>query len=280
MMTGLALFATGEVVVKYLAQTYDVLQVVWARYTFHGLLFLLIFSKTGIIQQIKTSRPGLQFTRSILLLSATVFFFTAIQYLPLADAVAINFVAPLIVTALSIPFLGEKVGIRRWIAIFVGFAGVLVIIRPGVGQMHWAAILPLGTAICYAIYQILTRIASRTEDPKTSLFWTSAVGILVTSAAVPFFWKTPDAEAWALMISTGLLFGLGHYLLIRGFEVTPASILSPFHYTQIIWATLGGYLAFGNLPDEFTITGAAIVIGSGLYVWWREARGGENSGTG
>lgn len=271
MLVGVAMFGTGEAVVKTLAQRYDVIQVVWARYTFHGLLFLAIFARSGIINQIRTPRPMLQVGRSILLLTATLLFFTALRFLQLADAVAINFVAPLLVTVFSVPFLGEKVGVRRWSAIGVGFVGALIIIRPGVGTMNWAAVLPLGTALCYSLYQIMTRIASRTDDARTNLFWTSAVAILVMSGAAPFVWITPNAFDWALMVSTGLLFGLGHYLIIRGLEITPASVLSPFSYTQIVWVTIMGYLVFDHLPDQFTVAGATLVIASGLYVWWRES---------
>ncbi len=269
---GVAFFGMGEACVKTLAKDYEILQVVWARYVFHALVFLLIFSRTGIVSQMKTTRPFLHLARSVALMLGTITFFTALIYLSLPEAVAINFASPLLVTSLSIPFLGEKVGVRRWCAIFVGFAGVLVIIRPGLGVMHWAAILPLGTAVCYAAYQIMTRIAGRTEDTRTSLFWTSAVGVIVMSCIVPFVWKTPDAFAWALMVSTGALFGLGHYLLIRAFEVADVSTLSPFLYTQIVWVTIISIIVFGQYPDGVSMIGAAIVIASGLYIWHRESR--------
>lgn len=268
---GVAFFGIGEACVKTLAAEYDILQVVWARYVFHALVFLAIFSRSGIINQMKTSRPFLHIARSITLMIGTVSFFTALIYLSLPEAVAINFVAPLLVTALSIPFLGEKVGPRRWAAICVGFLGVLVIIRPGLGVMHWAAFLPLITAISYAGYQIMTRIAGRTEDTKTSLFWTSTVGVIVMSCIVPFVWKAPDATAWLIMVTTGAVFGFGHYLLIRAFEVAAVSTLSPFLYTQIIWVTIISIVVFDQFPDQFSILGTAIVIGSGLYIWHRES---------
>ncbi|MEX2455570.1 MAG: DMT family transporter [Rhodospirillaceae bacterium] len=269
---GVAMFGMGEACVKWLAKDFEILQVVWARYTFHAIVFLLIFSRTGIRSQMVTKRPFLHLARSAALLGGTVCFFTALIYLSLPEAVAINFASPLLVTALSIPFLGEKVGPRRWAAIFVGFLGVLVIIRPGLGVMHWAAILPLGTAVCYAAYQIMTRIASRTEDTKTSLFWTSAVGVIVMSCIAPFVWTNPDAISWALMVATGTFFGFGHYLLIRAFEVAPVSTLSPFLYSQIIWVTLISIIVFHQVPDGISMLGAAIVIASGLYIWYRETR--------
>ena len=186
MVVGVAMFSIGDAAVKFLTTEYEIVQIVWARYTFHALLFLAIFSRIGLKRQITTVRPWLQFGRSILLLLATIFFFTAVRYLSLAEATSITFVSPLLVTAFSIPLLGERVRFRRWIAIMVGFVGVLIIVRPGLGVMHWAAILPLGPAVCYAFYQILTRIAARTEDTRTSLFWTSAVGAILTSAVVPY----------------------------------------------------------------------------------------------
>jgi drug/metabolite transporter (DMT)-like permease len=270
MIGGTMLFTTGEAIVKHLARDYEITQIVWARYTFHTLFTLIFLLRTGVLRQARTRRPWLHIARSALMLAATMLFFTALRYLPLADAVAINFIMPALVTAFSIPILNEQVGIRRWIAILVGFAGVLVIIRPGMGVMHWAAVLPLGTAACYAFYQILTRIASRTDDTNTSLFWTSAFGVVVTTAAVPFVWAAPDTAGWALMVGLGAVYGLGHWLVIRALEVAAASRLSPFLYAQIIWATLFGLVLFDQFPDGPTFVGLTIVIASGLYIWRRE----------
>ena len=272
MMIGLALFTGGEAVVKTLAPKYDVTQIVWSRYVFHALVTFLLFYRSGIFQLAKTTRPWLHISRSALMLIATSLFFFALRYLPLADAVAIHFIAPILITAFSIPILKEQVGWRRWAAIFVGFIGAMIIIRPGSGGTHWAAILPLASAVCYAIYQILTRIASKTDSTQTSLFWTSVFGVGVTSLFVPFFWVTPTLTEWGLMMALGSMYGIGHYLLIRGLEMAPASRLSPFLYTQIIWATLFGVIFFGQFPDMITVGGAAVVIASGLYIWWRETK--------
>lgn len=274
MVSGLALFTGGETIVKTLARDHDITQIVWARYIFHALVTIIIFSRAGILSKARSTRPWLHIARSALMLGATSMFFLSLRYLPLADAVAINFISPLLVTALSIPLLGEKVGRRRWIAILVGFGGVLVIIQPGSATLHWAVILPMLTAVCYAFYQILTRIAARTDDTMTSLFWTSVFGVVVTSVAVPFFWTTPDLIGWILMVVLGAVYGLGHYLLIRALEISPASTLAPFLYTQIIWATLFGFFIFDHFPDVYTFAGLAILIGSGLYIWRREMRTG------
>ena len=177
LIAGLALFCVGETIVKILANDYEITQIVWARYVFHGLVTVLIFLRFGFVKLTKPTRPWLHMLRSALMLIATTLYFSALRFLPLADAVAIHFIAPILITAFSIPILKEKVGPRRWAAIFVGFVGTIIIIRPGTVGMHWAALLPLGTAICYAVYQILTRIASRTDSTQTNLFWTSAFGI-------------------------------------------------------------------------------------------------------
>lgn len=272
MMTGLFLFTVGEALVKLLARDYDIPQIVWGRYAFHALLTVLVFARGNLLRQARTARPGLHLGRSALMLVATGCFFTALRYLPLANAIAIVFVGPLLVTAFAIPILGERVGVRRWSAILVGFAGVLVIIRPGSPNMHWATMLPLVSATCYALYQILTRIAARSDSADTSLLWTSAFGVVVMSAAAPFFWTAPDATGWAMMIALGATYGFGHYLLIRGLEVAPASRLSPFLYTQIVWATLLGLAIFDQFPDAMTLAGLSIVIASGIYIWRRETR--------
>ena len=271
LLIAVALFSIGEAIVKSLAHDYDITQIVWARYIFHALVTYTVFSRVNVFRLARTTRPGLHIARSALMLAATTLFFTSLRYLALADAIAISFVGPLLVTALSIPILKEQVGIRRWMAILVGFGGVLFIIRPGMGVMHWAAVLPLCTAVCYAFYQILTRIASRSDDTQTSLFWMSAFGVVVSSVAVPFFWTMPGPIEWVMMAALGTVYGLGHYLLIRGLEIAPASKLSPFLYTQIIWATLLGLVVFDQFPDGPTLIGGAIVIGSGLYIWWRES---------
>lgn len=272
MMSGLALFTVGEALVKLLTRDYDVAQIVWARYAFHALFTVAIFSRGNVLRQARTSRPGLHIGRSALMLVATGCFFTALRYLPLADAIAIMFVAPLLVTAFAIPLLGETVGPRRWAAIAVGFAGVMFIIRPGSPDMHWAMALPLVSATCYALYQVLTRIAARSDSAETSLFWTSAFGVVVMTGVAPFFWDPPDATGWAMMAALGGAYGVGHYLLIRGLEVAPASRLAPFLYTQIIWAALLGLAIFDQFPDRPTLAGLAIVIASGIYIWRRELK--------
>lgn len=269
-ISGLAFFVVGEALVKLLHDGYGTTQIVWSRYFFHFAFTCLFLSRGNLFTQARSTRPWLHVSRSFLMLVATVCFFWALKYLPLADAIAIVFVAPLLVTAFSIPMLGETVGWRRWLAILIGFGGVMIIIRPGAESAHWAMFLPLGSAFCYAIYQILTRIASRTDHANTSLLWTSIIGVAATSLVVPFFWVLPDLTGWIYMAALGACYGFGHYLLIRGLEIAPASVVSPFLYTQVIFAAILGLIIFNQFPDVWTLTGLAIVVPCGLYIWRRE----------
>ena len=212
------------------------------------------------------------------MLIATSLFFFALRYLPLADAVAIHFIAPILITAFSIPILKEQVGWRRWAAIFVGFIGALIIIRPGGGGTHWAAILlPLGSAVCYAIYQILTRIASKTDSTQTSLFWTSVFGVGVTSLFVPFVWVTPTPlTEWRLMSAPRR--HVWRWPLFADPRPGDGARLAPVAvslYPDHLGDTLFGLIFFGQFPDGLTIAGAAVVIASGLYIWWRESARAE-----
>lgn len=276
MMTAGLSFVLMDATAKYLSQTYPVVQVVWARYLFHMLTLPLFFGGLRWAAVVQTPRLGLQLLRSLLLLGATFFFFLAVKHIPLAVATAIGFVGPLLVTALSVPLLGETVGPRRWAAVILGFAGVLVIIRPGIGMtsggIHWAMALPLLVAVCFALYQISTRILSRTDGWKTTLFYSASVGLVAMTTLVPFHWRTPDPEGWAWMVLLGLLGGFGHLMMIKAFTAAPASTLAPFTYLQLVWSTAIGLLIFGDFPDGWTLVGAAIIAASGLYVLYRERR--------
>jgi drug/metabolite transporter (DMT)-like permease len=276
MLTAGLSFVLMDATAKHLSQTYPVVQVVWARYLFHMLTLPLFFGGLRWGSVVRTPRLGLQLLRSLLLLGSTFFFFLAVKHIPLATATAIGFVGPLLVTALSVPLLGETVGPRRWAAVLLGFTGVLVIIRPGLGGMpggmHWAMALPLLVAVCFALYQISTRILSRTDGWMTTLFYSATVGLVVMTALVPFHWRTPDLEGWAWMALIGLIGGFGHLMMIKAFAAAPASTLAPFTYLQLVWSTAIGLLIFGDFPDGWTLLGAAIIAASGLYILYRERR--------
>ena len=278
-LAAMFLLSLMDLLAKYLGQNLPVMQISWARYFFHFAIMAAIFWPRRGISLIRTKRPGLQWFRSLLLIFCTISFFTAIQYMPLADAVAISFVSPLMVTALSVPLLGEAVGPRRWSAVGVGFIGAMIIVRPGVEELHWAVWLLLAMALGYALYQITTRMLSSTDDPITTLFYSGLVGAVIMSLAVPFFWQTPASpQLWLMLIALGLMGGVGHYLLIKSFEFAPVAVLAPLSYTALLWNTLFGYLVFGDLPDRWTVGGAAVLIATGIYILYREGLHGKETG--
>jgi drug/metabolite transporter (DMT)-like permease len=257
---------------KLLSSEMPLLMVVWGRYLFHFIFIALFFFRGDSRDLVRTRRFNLQIFRSLLGLSATFTFWGALVFLSLADCVAIVFISPLLVTALSVPLLGEKVGVHRWGAVIMGFIGVMIIIRPGMGIVHWAVILPLITALFWANYQITTRILSRTDSALTTLFYTAAGGLFFTTFAVWLVWVTPTFKQWFILACLGFLGTMGHYFLIKAFELAPASMLAPFNYTSILWSILLGYLLFEDFPDEWTIAGVVIIISSGLYIIQRERR--------
>jgi len=269
MLLTMFLFVSMDATVKHLVQTYPIPQVAWARFFFHAVLLAAVLGRR-LPTTLATQRRGLQIVRSGLLLVTTLQFFGGLYFLPLADMTAIMQSAPLIVTALSLPLLGEAVGIRRWAGVAAGFLGALIIIRPGTEAMQLAALLPLGAATTFALYQIATRTLSHTDATLNTLLYTPLLGAAVLSAVAPFVWVMPDAEGWFLMVLTGLFGGLGHFTMIRAFTWAPAASVSPFGYSALIWATLFGLVLFGDFPDTWTIAGALVIVVSGLYILHRE----------
>jgi drug/metabolite transporter (DMT)-like permease len=282
-LTGIALmcgavaaFSCLDATGKYLLRYMDPLQVVWARYFGAFLLALVFLNPITRPKMMTTSRPFMQIGRSALLLGSTVLNFFALRYLQLDEALAILFSTPFIVALLCGPLLGEWVGWRRWTAIGVGFLGVLLVARPGFAGLHPAALLTLGSAICYALYVISTRVLARTDRSETTLFYSNLVGAVAMLPVIPLVWTTPkNVLVVALMVVIGALGSGGHYLLIRGHRLAPASTLAPFIYTQMIWTTALGFLVFGDVPHYWTIVGGSIVIASGLYLLHRETVRGK-----
>jgi drug/metabolite transporter (DMT)-like permease len=277
-LTGIALmcgavacFATLDASAKYLNAYMDTLQVVWARYTSAFLLTLILsnpFTRPGLV---KSSRPVLQISRAALLLGATLLNFLAFRYLQLDEALAIMFSTPFVVAALSGPMLGEWVGWRRWAAIGVGFLGVLVVTRPTGGGIHPAALFSLASAGCLALYAITTRVLARSDSSETTLFYSNVVGALVMLPVLPFVWTTPkNSLVIVLMMVMGAFAALGHYLLISAHRLAPAHVLAPFMYTQLVWVIALGFMVFADVPNHWTLTGAGIVVASGLYILHRE----------
>lgn len=273
MMAAVASFACLDATAKYLNDHMHTVQVVWARYAFAFLLafvFINPFSHPGLM---RTTRLGLQMGRSLLLLLSTVLNFIALRYLQLDQTVSIIFMTPFLVALLAGPMLGEWISTRRWIAIVVGFGGVLVVTRPGLGGIHPAALLCVVGACCYAAYSIMTRLLARTDSSETTLFYSNLLGFVGMSAVLPPFFTLPtDPLLIFLMVAVGGLGALGHFVLIIGHRLAPAPVLAPFVYTQIVWMIALGYAVFGDVPNAFTLAGAGIVIASGLYLLFAERR--------
>ncbi|NIR32574.1 MAG: DMT family transporter [Gammaproteobacteria bacterium] len=268
-----AMLASMDAVGKYLTADLDVLQIVWARYTFHTLIVLGVLAARGGLGFVRARRPGLQTLRGGALLGATLCLYTALAYVPLADATAVQFFAPVLVTVLSGIFLREHVGARRIAAVLAGFGGVLLIVRPGLAGGDWHMLLPLGAACMLALYLLLTRRLSGADDSRTTLFYTTALGAVLLTLVVPAVWRTPAPEALALMIAMGALGATAHLGLIIAFGFAPASVLSPFLYAQLVWAGVVSVLYFGDPLTPPMIIGALVLVVSGLYIWWRESVG-------
>ena len=258
-------------IAKFLAIQVPVLMVIWGRYFFHTLItFFVYLGRTGSLGFLKSRKPGLQLLRAGSLFAATSFMYVAITLMPLGDAAAIQFLAPVLVTAFSGLILGEQVGPRRWGAVIFGFIGVLLVARPGSGVLGWAALLPLATAGFLAVYMMTTRIIRTKDTLAATTFYSTAVGALVLSVVVAFQWQALSTFQWGLMIGMGATGAMGHFLFIKAFHAAEASMLAPFTYAQVIAAIFWGFLVFDDIPSIWTIAGATIVIASGLYVWYRE----------
>jgi len=276
MCGAVATFACLDATGKYLLRYMDPLQIVWARYFGAFVLALIFLNPITKPKMMTTSRPFMQIGRSALLLLSTALNFFALRYLQLDEALAILFSTPFLVALLCGPLLGEWVGWRRWTAISVGFLGVLLVARPGFGGLHPAALLSLGSAVCYALYVISTRVLARTDSNETTLFYSNLVGAVAMLPVIPFVWTTPNsAFVIALMVLIGAFGSGGHYLLICGHRLARASTLAPFIYTQMVWTTTLGFLVFGQVPHRWTIIGGLVVVLSGLYLLNRERKVGK-----
>jgi drug/metabolite transporter (DMT)-like permease len=277
-MTGVGLmccavisFSILDAIAKYLGGTMDTLQVVWARYTGGFLLTLMVSNPISHPGLMRTGRPILQVVRALFLVGSTAANFFAFRYLQLDQALSILFSTPFLVAILAGPLLGEWIGWRRWVAILVGFAGVLLVTRPAAGGVHWAALYSVISAVFYSLYIVATRVLTATDRTETMLFYSNLVGALAMLPVLPFVWSLPT-NPWhiALLAVFGAFGSFGHYLLIAAHRLVPASSLAPFMYTQLVWAILLGYLIFGDVPSRWTLAGAGVVVASGLYLLHRE----------
>ena len=255
---------------KYLSADLPVLQITWARYFFTVVFILPIMFFFYNKQLVWSDKPKLQILRGLILLCANICFFYAISIIPLAKALTLAFVAPLIVTAFSPMFLAEKVGVRRWTAVIIGFIGSLIVIRPGFLEINLASLAALGTGIMYGFYLIITRKLSTSDNPLLTLLLTGLVGGIIVSFIVPFIWVKPTLNQWSMMAGIGAFACIGHLFLILSLKYADASKLAPLGYTEIIPNVIIGYYFFGNFPDNWTFLGLFIIVLSGIYISRRE----------
>ncbi len=271
MITAIFCFSIMDATVKALAPNVGVLPALWARYAGQMLLvFVLVLPRLTTV--VRTKYPGFQFLRSILLMSATACFFTGLSLIPLSDAAALMSTNPMLVTLGAALFLGEKLGVRRVAGIVAAMIGALIIIRPGSDVFSAAALFPLGAAVCYSAYALLTRRVGADEDVWTSLFYTGFVGTVLLSILVPFQWQTPNATDVALMVIVAVAGTIGQLALIRAFSIGEAAMLAPYSYAGLAFAAFWGVIFFSEIPDFWTIVGSLVIASAGLYVWHREAR--------
>lgn len=268
LMGSTVFLASSDAMAKYLTRTLPPVEVAWLRFA----MFVLIITPAVLMNPrvLRAARPGLQAMRGLGMLASSLFFITGLHYLPIAEAAATAFIAPVFVTALSVALLSEKVGKRRWAATIVGLCGVLVVMRPGTAAFHPAAILPLLSALAWACTLIATRLISGADRVVTTMAYAALVGFLALSAAVPFYWVAPTWTEVMIGGAIGVAATMGHWIVVLAFRYADASVLAPFSYSQLLWVTLLGYAAFGEIPDLFTFVGAGIIIASGFYTAHRE----------
>ncbi len=268
-----ACFSVSEAIIKWLASRYPVPLLVWARWGAQVIAMLVWLAPSMGVRMVHTRQLPMQLVRGVLLIGSSLCFMSALPLMPLADATALNYLTPTIVIVLAIVFLGERLTVARAAFVVAGLVGMLMIVQPGAGLFRGASLLALASAGCYAVYQITTRMLAG-EDPRVTLFYPALVGVAIMTLVWPWFGSRVDV-AWldvGLMLAIGVLGTAGHFLLILAFQRAPASALTPFTYVHLVFATMIGWLAFGDLPDALTFAGMMLIAGSGLWLTWHERR--------
>jgi drug/metabolite transporter (DMT)-like permease len=245
----------------------------WVRFLVHLVLVALLFRIWANPKVLRHHSLFLQVLRGVFLYGSTIFNFIALKYLQLAETTSIAFLGPMVITALAGPMLGEWAGWRRWLAIAAGFGGMLVITRPGLGVFGLGHVFALGSMLSYSLYAIMTRRMGATETSESMIFYSALAPVLLMAPVAPATaTMPPSALMWVLLLSLGVYGALGHYMIIHAFKRATAIALAPYPYLQIVWMVASGYLVFGDLPDAWTVAGAAIIVASGLYIVHREHR--------
>lgn len=270
------LLASQDALSKSLTAVYPLLLVVWLRYLSQSVLMLALFAPRMGLNLLRTQRPWLQLVRGLSLVAITLLFYSALRFIPLGEATAVIFLAPLVVIVLSATWLKEHISRGLWLSVGVGLLGVLLIVRPGGALFTPAILLPLGAAFCFGLYQLLTRRLSSTDHPATSNFLSALVGTLSVSVLLPWFWQTPTLVDGLLMATLGATAMTGHMLLTHAYRFGSAASLAPFTYVQIVTATVLGMLFFDHTPDIWAILGMAVIILSGFALAWSQHRATAN----
>jgi drug/metabolite transporter (DMT)-like permease len=261
--------ACSDALAKYLSLTLPSIEIAWIRFLVFFIIVIPIMARRSP-DVFRSTRPGLQVLRGIGLVASSLFFISGLRFLPIAEASATSFIAPLFVTALSIVLLGERVGVRRWAATLVGLAGVMIVVRPGTSAFHPAALFPILSALGWACTLIITRMIAGMDRTITTMVYSAITGICLLSAAVPFVWVVPSWRDIFLGVCIGIASTAGQWIVVLAFRYADASVLAPFSYSQLVWATIFGFFVFSEIPDIWTIVGAAVIIGSGIYTAHRE----------
>ncbi len=264
-----SIFAVADVTAKLLSTGLPIVEITWIRYVlFFGMAAILAARAPG--RPFRPRHPRLQILRGLCVTGSSVLFVYGIREMTMAQATTISFLSPLLITLLSIPLLGEIVGIRRWAAVLVGMIGMLIVVRPGAQGFQPAALFGVVSSSCWALALIITRKIAATDPPQTTIFWSSLVGAAVLTVLLPFNAAWPSWTQFALCVLLGFLSSAGQWMVVLAHRLAPASLLAPFSYTQLPWVILGGYLVFDHLPDQWTLVGASVIIASGLYTAHRE----------
>lgn len=259
-------FVISDVATKAIADWMPTLEIVWFRYLAYAVFALGLMARRPSIPILRSPNIRLQIWRGIAAFGSATLFIASLIWLPVADATAINFVSPLLVIGLSAYWLGEPVGLKRWIASIIGFGGVLLIIQPGSAAFQWQAIFPILAALCWAFALVVTRRMSATDPARLTMAYTALIGLAAASVTLPLEWVTPPPGEWLLVLLVAVTATLGHAFTVIAFGYAPASLLAPLSYVQIVWATFLGYIFFDHVPGAVAILGMDLVVASGLYV--------------
>lgn len=257
-------FSGSDAMAKYLGQFLPVTEIIWIRYATFVAMAVGIYAGFGR-PRLRVRGPAVQILRGLGVVGSAVFFVFGLRLLPMADAASINFVSPLLITLLAAPMLGEVVGLRRWIAVAAGMLGVLIVVRPGPGALQIGAGFILLSALCWAVGSILTRRLSGVDHAATTLLWTALSGFVVLSVLLPLDFVWPRTGHLLLTLAMGVVASCGQMLMVLAYRHAGASVLAPFSYAQLLWSSSLGYLVFGAMPDRWTLVGAVVIVGSGLY---------------